>query len=602
MENTSYAEFRHADITGLIPGIDQALKDPQNIDGKALSEALAAQMQHIIGSIRTLLQSNDMQEFTAHYNPTAFADVLEAAEKIGTEKGRISLFAGVAGQHYHQSGDVISEAFDSIQNLNQELTMLDYQMEGAVKNAVAALSDDDLKNMFKAEKRLKRFRKTINEIRHAPEPDMKAAANINEQDMADGMRNLQSATHDEAGKEPFANGISQIGRHKLQQIRAMGYKDPSEAFAANEKAPESLVDSVINATNEFIPRITEKGEAFTDAVVKKFGLAEADAEGEKPKSFTWEEAKQTVVAAYRAFDPRLGDIAQQAFDEQWILVRKHTANPHTICSFSQEDVPGSHPFAVVSFDGRRDHVMMLGHEMGHIISNHIAAQHNRGQAVLASTLAQETFSHFGEKLVEQEMLRRDKTPKDKYKTRALFTLHEVAKLGLISEVKYEKALYNQLARSGEENLTFDEINGTYSAIKQQAHGADKRFDVRDSPTIWHFVNQPAYSQLVYPVVQLTAGAMFDKWQEDPEKFKNNYYRAMQAGGNVNITELWNMLLGKGVVNETFFKERTEKLAGDLAELARKADKLPQPDNKPDLGKHTSRAGKPVGGTGQAGLP
>ena len=587
----SHAEFHDDEIASLIDGAHDALKDSKKIDGKALSTRLISQAEDIIGQMQAIAQGDDMQTFVQSRSPSALANIYEALDRANTTLHRFIAFGTLAGHHYDKQAEVIQEAYEPTSAVGTQSIAITGQIDSALRQVLAPLTDADIKGMVKDEPRLKPYRSAIDLARRIPEPDLEAAAAIDEKDISAGVENLQKANAGESGKPYYADAISQLTRFKLQHMQSTGHATPMELFAFQNRAPQDLVDTIINATESSLPKLIENYRKLGTAAAKKINT---QPDGDEHKaSFTWEQAKELVVAAYENFDPHMGEIAQRAFDENWISARKHTGvNPFTMNVPTDEATAEGHPFAIVDYNGSRNDVLILGHEMGHVIASYIAGQHNRLAAANASLLIQETFSHFGEKLVEQEMLKRSKSALQKTKTRSVFTMSEAEKFNIVPMIQFEKALYQAMKRAGPNNLTFDELNSMFQTGMQQAYATKKEFDVRDGIMPWHFLNQPAFSPLVYPVVQLTAGALMEKWEQDPESFRRKYMRAMQAGNTISITQMWDMLLGKGVVNAEFFKERTEKAVKDVAERARELDRLP--DYKPAVGAHSERASKRSG--------
>ena len=70
-----------------------------------------------------------------------------------------------------------------------------------------------------------------------------------------------------------------------------------------------------------------------------------------------------MLGAYRAFSPRMADIARRFFDERWIdaPVRPGKAPG----AFSHPTTPSAHPYILVNYLGKTRDVTTLAHELGH---------------------------------------------------------------------------------------------------------------------------------------------------------------------------------------------------------------------------------------------
>ena len=128
---------------------------------------------------------------------------------------------------------------------------------------------------------------------------------------------------------------------------------------------------------------------------------------------SWAEAKETVLSAYRGFDPEMADIAGRFFDGGWIdaPVRPGKAPG----AFAHPTVPSAHPYVLVNYMGKPRDVMTLAHELGHGVHQVLAGAQGALMASTPLTLA-ETASVFGEMLTFRALL--DKT-KDKRERKAM---------------------------------------------------------------------------------------------------------------------------------------------------------------------------------------
>ena len=79
--------------------------------------------------------------------------------------------------------------------------------------------------------------------------------------------------------------------------------------------------------------------------------------------YTWDEARRITVDAYSSFDPRMGDIAAQFFDEDWI--HAPVMNGKSGGAFASYGTKSSHPWVFVNYTGTANDVMTLAHELGH---------------------------------------------------------------------------------------------------------------------------------------------------------------------------------------------------------------------------------------------
>ena len=303
--------------------------------------------------------------------------------------------------------------------------------------------------------------------------------------------------------------------------------------------------------------------------------------------YSWEEAKDIVCAAYAKLDPELGTLAKRAFDEGWILAKNRgLGNPHTVGGVPVSQSPGSHPFAVTNFNGSTGSVIFVAHELAHVLSNYLAGEKQGVLTFDPSLLVQESFSHFGEALLEDEMLQRAKTPEDKTRLKMVFTAKELDAITIIPFNKFEEELYALIGKKPDASLSYDEINGLFNKScadlnKMSGEGAE----IKDVPLLWQVIMQPPHSASVYPVTKIMAAALHEAYQKDPEGFRKKYREVMEAGGTIGIQQLWDKLLGKNVAEQkSFIDTRLEHLATRAQEIKAELLTLPviaKPDD-PDV--------------------
>ena len=125
------------------------------------------------------------------------------------------------------------------------------------------------------------------------------------------------------------------------------------------------------------------------------------------RRFTWAEARDIVLAAYRAFHPRMAEIAGLFFEKRWIDAAVHPGKRGG--AFSSSTVPSVHPYILVNFQGTAQDVMTLAHELGHGVHQYLARDKGVLQQNTPLTTA-ETASIFGETLVFHDLISREKDP------------------------------------------------------------------------------------------------------------------------------------------------------------------------------------------------
>ncbi|WP_138933595.1 M3 family oligoendopeptidase [Roseovarius arcticus] len=283
---------------------------------------------------------------------------------------------------------------------------------------------------------------------------------------------------------------------------------------------------------------------------------------EETKIVGWNEARETVMNAYTAFDPRMGDLAQPFFDKGWIDAGVKPGKAPG--AFAHPTVTNVHPYVMLNYLGKPRDVMTLAHELGHGVHQVLAA----GQGELLSstplTLA-ETASVFGEMLTFRRML-------DGAQTQAERKVMLAGKVeDMINTVVRQIAFYDfecklhAARRKGE--LTPDDINALWMSVQGESLGPV--FDFMDGyETFWayipHFVHSPFYVY-AYAFGDGLVNALYAVYEENPEGFQDKYFDMLKAGGSMHHSELLKPF-GLDASDPKFWDKGLNMISGMIDEL------------------------------------
>ena len=96
---------------------------------------------------------------------------------------------------------------------------------------------------------------------------------------------------------------------------------------------------------------------------------------EDTKVVDWAAAEKTVMDAYSAFDPRMGDLAKPFFSKGWIDAGVKPGKAPG--AFAHPTVTNVHPYVMLNYLGKPRDVMTLAHELGHGVHQVLAAKTGR---------------------------------------------------------------------------------------------------------------------------------------------------------------------------------------------------------------------------------
>ena len=255
---------------------------------------------------------------------------------------------------------------------------------------------------------------------------------------------------------------------------------------------------------------------------------------EDDRKIGWVEARETVMAAYTAFDPRMGKIAEPFFERGWIDAEAKPGKAPG--AFAHPTVTTVHPYVLLNYLGKSRDVMTLAHELGHGVHQVLAA----GQGELLSstplTLA-ETASVFGEMLTFRRLL-------DQAETRATRKVLLAGKVeDMINTVVRQIAFYdfecNLHAARATGELTPDAINEIWMSVQGESLGP--AFTFREGYEVFwsyipHFVHSPFYVY-AYAFGDGLVNALYAVYRDGDPGFQDKYFDMLRAGGSKHHKEL-----------------------------------------------------------------
>ena len=321
---------------------------------------------------------------------------------------------------------------------------------------------------------------------------------------------------------------------KEKEIDDRWRKMPSAQHArhlSNHVEPE-VVEALRNAVVAAYPKLSHR---YYRLKAKWMGLDKlqvwdrnAPLPIETPRLVNWDQAEQTVMQAYAAFDPRMAEIAKPFFRQGWIDAGVKPGKAPG--AFAHPTVTTVHPYVMLNYLGKPRDVMTLAHELGHGVHQVLAA----GQGELLSspplTLA-ETASVFGEMLTFRKLLDEAKTPAER-KTLLAGKVEDMINTVVRQIAFYDFECKLHAARA-EGELTPDDINALWMSVQAQSLG--DAFEFMDGyETFWayipHFVHSPFYVY-AYAFGDGLVNALYAAYAAGMPGFEDMYFDMLKAGGS-----------------------------------------------------------------------
>ena len=331
--------------------------------------------------------------------------------------------------------------------------------------------------------------------------------------------------------------------------------NPVSARNLSNVVEDSVVDSLVNSVVDSYPKLSHRYFTLKAKWFNKKHLMYWDRNAPLPfqssKTFTWKEARDTVIEAYSEFNSDIGVIIKKFFDEKWI--HSPVLDGKSPGAFAASTVSSVHPFILVNFQGKARDVATLAHELGHGVHQYLAGKNQTHfNASTPLTLA-ETASVFGEMLTFKSILKQANSQKER---KALLAnkvedmLNTVVRQ--IAFFEFEKEVHTHRKSS---ELSIEKICSIWMEVQKNSLGPAIKYE-DEYKYFWsyipHFIHSPFYVY-AYAFGDCLVNSLFSTYEKGLKDFDIKYINLLKSGGSKKYDELFkpfNLDLSK----KTFWKQ------------------------------------------------
>jgi len=336
----------------------------------------------------------------------------------------------------------------------------------------------------------------------------------------------------------FALITNTLAKDKEIEDRWRKYPGPATARHLSNRVEPEVVAALVSAVRESYPRLSHRYYALKARWMGKEKLAFWDRNAPLPdqieRRIPWEEARQTVLSAYKDFAPEMAEIGGRFFERRWI--HAPIAAGKISGAFAHPVTPKAHPYVLMNYQGKMRDVMTLAHELGHGVHQVLASEQGLLLADTPLTLA-ETASVFGEMLTFQALL---KAVKSETERRAMLAskvedmLNTVVRQ--IAFYEFERQVHDA-RKQGE--LTPDQLGAIWMQVQGESLGP--AIDLSAGyENFWcyipHFIHSPFYVY-AYAFGDCLVNSLFACFQKAETGFQEKYFDLLRAGGSKRHGEL-----------------------------------------------------------------
>ncbi|MCH5289124.1 MAG: M3 family oligoendopeptidase [Treponema sp.] len=274
-----------------------------------------------------------------------------------------------------------------------------------------------------------------------------------------------------------------------------------------------------------------EGLAFYDLFAP---LGGAGADSPLNRTWSFQQARDYVVARYRSFSADMGDFAAHAFASGWIDAEVRAGK---VGGAYDEDFPKGHQSRILSnFTGAFSDVITLAHELGH--AYHFSCLKGKPAAFFGypMTLA-ETASTFAEMIVKQDMLAQSAGADALQLLDA--DLQDAAQVlvDILCRFHFERSVFAERA-DGE--LSAGDFCRLMRTAQEQTYGAGlgaERHEYMWAVKSHYYSTGLDFYNFPYAFGQLFAAGLFARYQAEGATFAKTYAALLADTGGMTCEDL-----------------------------------------------------------------
>jgi oligoendopeptidase F len=276
-------------------------------------------------------------------------------------------------------------------------------------------------------------------------------------------------------RNTLATTLSSEVKGALFQARQRNYATNREGALAGRNIPVSVYDNLIETVGVHIP-LLNRYMKLRKRVLKLDELHMYDLYTpiveETDDEISYEQARDTIIQALSPLGDKYTSILQQAFTQRWIDVYE-TPGKHT--GAYSGGAYSTRPFILLNFQGKRNDMYTLAHELGHSLHSYFTRSNQPFQYGDYTIFVAEVASTFNEGLLTEHLL---KTTTDRA-TRIALLNHSLEEIrGTLFRQTMFAEFEHQVHRNAEQGiaLTTDSLSEMYRALNTKYYGAEAVID------------------------------------------------------------------------------------------------------------------------------
>ena len=336
----------------------------------------------------------------------------------------------------------------------------------------------------------------------------------------------------------FAYITNVLAKNKSIIDEKRGFTDPIQSRNLSNLIEDEVVESLYNTVQENYAKISHK---YYKLKAKIFGVDKlhyTDRNAPLPFSndniYSWDDTVMIVMNAYSNFSPKMAEIGQKFFDNNWIDVP--TRQGKRGGAFMMPTTTQVHPYILLNYQGKSRDIMTLAHELGHGIHQTLANKQGYFNSDTPLTLA-ETASVFGEQLTFRYLLNQE-TDKNQKIAIIANKIEDMINTVIrqIAFLEFEKTVHAE-RKKGE--ISVDRLNEIWMNVQKKSLGDAFEYD-EEYKYYWayipHFIHSPFYVY-AYAFGDCLVNSLYYQYMKNPNGFADKYIELLSAGGSKKYDKL-----------------------------------------------------------------
>lgn len=337
-------------------------------------------------------------------------------------------------------------------------------------------------------------------------------------------------------KNTYTDTWMGVAQTRWANAQLQGYNSVLESVLESNNISKDVYMNLIDVASNNTASLLKYRELRKKALGldKYYGSDEALELVDFEKEYSYEVSIGMVQECLKPMGDEYNQLLSNAVQGGWVDVYEKPGKRGGAYSWS---IYGVHPFILMNWNGTRNHVFTLAHELGHSMHSMLSSKYQPYVYSGYASVVAETASTFNENMLLNYMIKNTTDPNEKI---ALL----VQAIDNISGTFYrqsqfaefEYSLYSKIEK--DEPLNADIIANLYAEIDKKYNGEimERSEDYANSwPRVHHFYNY-TYYVYNYAVSFSASSSLFNqiaqaKNPEDATKAQEKYLALLKSGGS-----------------------------------------------------------------------